>query len=178
MKLNWQIRFMFSVWEWYTRDDNVKKIVSESFASNISPATMPVRGECCMVYWGGGVICTLMSKSYMNYHFPQCIVKPQSGMVIWTVNILKEILDIFTFSEFCKHITSIYIFRIFTKWAFPDYFVFHAPLYSVIQWLYIEALWTVKLQCLKVTKIWFQCLLGNKWRNVLSIVTIAIWEID
>lgn len=36
-------------------------------------------------------------------------------------------LWIFTFSEFCKHITSIYIFRIFTKWAFPDYFVFHAP---------------------------------------------------
>lgn len=52
------------------------------------------------------------------------------------------------------------------------------PLYSVIQWLYIEALWTVKLQCLKVTKIWVQCLFGNKWRNVLSIVTIAIWEID
>lgn len=127
MKLNWQIRFMFSVCEWYTRDDNVRKIASESFASNISPATMPVRGECCMVYWGGGVICTLMSKSYMNYHFLQCIVKPQSGMVIWTVHILKEILDIFTFSEFCKHITSIYIFRIFTKWAFPDYFVFHAP---------------------------------------------------
>lgn len=45
---------MFSVCEWYTRDDNVRKIASESFASNISPATMPVRGECCMVYWGGG----------------------------------------------------------------------------------------------------------------------------
>lgn len=27
----------------------------------------------------------------------------------------KKFLDRFTFSEFCKHITSIYIFRIFTK---------------------------------------------------------------
>lgn len=128
---------------------------------------------------GGKILCTLMSKSHLNYHFPQCIMKPQSRMVIWTIHILKKILDRFTFSEFCKHRTSIYIFRIFTKWvsqitscSMPP------PLYSVIQWLYIEALWTVKLQFLKVTKSWFQWLLGNKWRNVLSIVTIAIWEID
>lgn len=127
---------------------------------------------------GGKILCTLKKSSELSFSPVYNETTVTNGYMDQTY-IEKKILDRFTFSEFCKHRTSIYIFRIFTKWAFPDYFVFHAPpLYSVIQWLYIEALWTVKLQFLKVTKSWFQCLLGNKWRNVLSIVTIAIWEID
>lgn len=83
-------------------------------------------GNAAWFIGGGGHMYSHVKKLY-ELSFSPVYSETQSGMVIWTVHILKEILDIFTFSEFCKHITSIYIFRIFTKWAFPDYFVFHAP---------------------------------------------------